>query len=130
MQGELHNVGNSLTTEEQERGLIPYSGGPQTDRRADGQTDGLAGRQAGRQTANTSNMAATTGQQDALAGVHKYKLKPPTYNEAYGTFEEWKYKLQAYMGLLSGEPERLVLMRQSERPTTSQPPVRARRLSE
>ena len=43
-------------------------------------------------------MASTTERQDALAGVHKYKLKPPTYHGDYGTLEERKYKFQAYMG--------------------------------
>ena len=60
-------------------------------------------------------MASTTDKQDALAGVHKYKLKPPTYHGDYGTFEEWKYKFQAYIGLRNGEHERL--MRQTERAT-------------
>ena len=57
-------------------------------------------------------MASTTEQQDALAGVHKYKLKPATYHGDYGRFEEWKDKFQAYMGLQNSEHERL--MRQPE----------------
>ena len=65
---------------------------------------------------NTIQAAMTTDPHEALAGVHKYKLKPPTYNGDYGTFEEWKYKFQAYMGLQHGDHERL--MRQSERATT------------
>ena len=43
-----------------------------------------------------------TDPHEALAGVHKYKLKPPTYNGDYGTFEEWKYKFQTDMGLQHG----------------------------
>ena len=58
----------------------------------------------------------TTKPQDALAGVHKYKLRPPTYNGDYGTFEEWKYKYRAYMGLQHGEHDKL--MRQTETATT------------
>ena len=58
----------------------------------------------------------TTDPQDALAGVHKYKLKPPTYNGDHGTFEERKYKFHAYMGSQRGEHDKL--MKQTERATT------------
>ena len=37
---------------------------------------------------------------EALATTHRLKLKPPTYNGDYATFEEWKYKFNAYMGLI------------------------------
>ena len=36
---------------------------------------------------------------DALASTHRLRLKPPTYDGSYATFEEWKYKFSAYMGL-------------------------------
>eukprot|EP00435_Cladocopium_sp_Y103_P041886 s2323_g11.t1 len=36
---------------------------------------------------------------EQLASQHKLKLKPPTYDGNYTTFEEWKYKFSAYMGL-------------------------------
>jgi hypothetical protein len=36
---------------------------------------------------------------DQLASTHKLKLKPPTYDGNYSTFEEWKYKFAGYMGL-------------------------------
>ena len=36
---------------------------------------------------------------DAIATVHKLKLKPPTYDGNYATFDEWKYKFTAYMGI-------------------------------
>ena len=44
---------------------------------------------------------ATAGeaQAEALASTHRLKLKPPTYDGNYATFEEWKYKFSAYMGL-------------------------------
>ena len=44
---------------------------------------------------------ATEGeaQAEALASTHRLKLKPPTYDGNYATFEEWKYKFSAYMGL-------------------------------
>jgi hypothetical protein len=35
----------------------------------------------------------------ALAETHKFKLKPPTYDGNYDTYEKWKYKFTAYMGL-------------------------------
>ena len=35
----------------------------------------------------------------ALAATHKLKLKPPTYDGNYATYEEWQYKFTAYMGL-------------------------------
>ena len=34
-----------------------------------------------------------------IANMNRYKLKPPFLNGDYGTFEEWKYKFTAYMGL-------------------------------
>ena len=34
-----------------------------------------------------------------IANMNRYKLKPPFFNGDYGTFEEWKYKFTAYMGL-------------------------------
>ena len=35
----------------------------------------------------------------ALAATHRLKPKPPTYDGNYATYEEWKYKFTAYMGL-------------------------------
>ena len=35
----------------------------------------------------------------ALATTHKLKLRPPTYDGNYATYEEWKYKFTAYMGI-------------------------------
>ena len=58
----------------------------------------------------------TTEQEEGLAGAHRYKLKPPTYNREHAQYEEWKYKFQAYMGLQHGEHERF--MRELERGTT------------
>ena len=34
-----------------------------------------------------------------IANMNRYKLKPPFFNGDHGTFEEWKYKFTAYMGL-------------------------------
>ena len=38
-----------------------------------------------------------TEQQAEVAGVHRYKLRPPTFNGDIAQYEEWKYKFQAYM---------------------------------
>ena len=35
-----------------------------------------------------------------LINMHRYKMTPPTFTGEYGTFEGWKYKFQAYMGLM------------------------------
>ena len=45
-------------------------------------------------------MAAPAGEEaTALAATHRLKLKPPTYDGTYATYEDWKYKFTAYMGL-------------------------------
>jgi hypothetical protein len=36
---------------------------------------------------------------DAIASTHRLKLRPPTYDGSYATFEEWRYTFSAYMGL-------------------------------
>ena len=38
--------------------------------------------------------------EEALASTHRYKLRPPLYDGNFATFEEWKYKFTAYMGLV------------------------------
>ena len=43
--------------------------------------------------------AANTHEIEYLAEQHKLKLKPPTYDGNYSTFEEWKYKFSAYMSV-------------------------------
>ena len=56
-------------------------------------------------TAATMAVAAPAGgafppvPEDNLANMNRYKLKPPFYNGDCSTFEEWKYKFTAYMGL-------------------------------
>ena len=47
-----------------------------------------------------SPTAPLEDQTEALAATHRLKLKPPTYDGKYSTFEEWKYKFTAYMGLM------------------------------
>ena len=56
-------------------------------------------------------------QQQQLEGIHKYKISPPRFNGEYNTFEEWKYKMIAYLGLQ--DPDYNRLLRQSEQSTGS-----------
>ena len=41
-------------------------------------------------------MAANEEATEAHASTHRLKLKPPTYDGNYASFEEWKYKVTAY----------------------------------
>ena len=54
---------------------------------------------------------------DALATVHKLKLKPPTYDGNYATFDEWKYKFTEFMGIQ--DPIYPTLMERAEQATTA-----------
>ena len=69
-------------------------------------------------TASAAAAAATTttNTQEDLTSISRYKLKPPFYNGDYGTFEEWKYKFTAYMGLMDNVYTRL--LQASETATT------------
>ena len=61
-------------------------------------------------------MAANEETTEARASTHKLKLKPPTYDGNYATFEEWKYKFKAYMGIQDNiYPD---LLARAERATT------------
>ena len=51
-------------------------------------------------------------QEQQLEGIHKYKISPPRFTGEYNTFEEWKYKMTAYLGLQDPACNRL--LRQSE----------------
>eukprot|EP00438_Fugacium_kawagutii_P036716 Skav213889 [mRNA] locus=scaffold245:101765:108896:- [translate_table: standard] len=35
----------------------------------------------------------------SLSGLHQYKLPPPSFDGDYATYEEWKFKFTAYLGL-------------------------------
>jgi hypothetical protein len=61
-------------------------------------------------------MAANEEASEALASTHRLKLKPPTYDGNYATFEEWKYKFTADMGIQDNiYPD---LLARAERATT------------
>ena len=65
-----------------------------------------------------SNMAAQQQQQQQqeqqLEGIHRYKISPPRFAGECNTFEEWKYKMTAYLGLQ--DPAYNSLLRQPEQP--------------
>ena len=44
-------------------------------------------------------MATGSTEVEQVASQHKIKVRPPTYDGSYTTFEEWKYKFKAYMGV-------------------------------
>ena len=44
-------------------------------------------------------MATGSKEVEQVASQHKIKVRPPTYDGSYTTFEEWKYKFKAYMGV-------------------------------
>ena len=48
--------------------------------------------------------ATTTGagaeQDNDVQRLHRYKLPPPFFTGDYSQYEEWLFKLQAYLGLL------------------------------
>ena len=44
-----------------------------------------------------------------MANMNRYKLKPPFFKGDYGTFEEWKCKFTAYMGLQDNDYTELLL---------------------
>ena len=37
--------------------------------------------------------------------LHKYKLPPPYFNGNYSNYDEWRFKLQAYLGLINNEAD-------------------------
>ena len=49
---------------------------------------------------------------------HTYKISPPRFTREYNTFEEWKYKMTAHLGLQ--DPAYNRLLRQSEQVTSDQ----------
>ena len=63
-----------------------------------------------------SDMAAHQQQQhqqkQQLEGIHKHKISPPRFTGEYNTFEAWKYKMTAHLGLQ--DPAYKRLLRQSE----------------
>ena len=71
--------------------------------------------------ASTDGAPQATTQADgnttqSIVNMHRYKIQAPTFTGEYGTFEEWKYKFQAYMGLMDYQLPQL--LENSENSTT------------
>ena len=54
---------------------------------------------------NKTNVAVAGGE---LQSTHRYKLQPPYFTGSYATFEEWKHKTVACLGLQNSEFPRLL----------------------
>ena len=61
---------------------------------------------------------------DNLANMNRYKLKPPFYNGDYSTFEEWKYKFTAYMGLQDNDYTALLQAAEAANPELTEAQLR------
>ena len=62
----------------------------------------------------------STGQQDNVTTMHRYKIPPPYYNGEYATYEEWRYKFLAYIGLQDPEfPELIQLAEDANQQITN-----------
>lgn len=62
-----------------------------------------------------ATQAATGAKQQQLASIHRFRIAPPRFTGSYTTFEEWTYKMTAYLGLQ--DPAYNTLLRQSENAT-------------
>ena len=89
------------STQQEQEGLIPTS-----------TVWGAFNKMAEGQTSQTTAAAET----EALATIRKLKLRPPTCDGNYATFDEWKYKFTAYMGIQDAAYP--TLMDRAERATT------------
>ena len=104
-QERRNRFNNNLRVKENKRAWsqLKSAGDPQQEEMATGHDIGTP-------------MAANEEATEALASTHKLKLKPPTYDGNYSTFEEWKYKFKAYMGIQDNiYPD---LLARAERATT------------
>lgn len=62
----------------------------------------------------------SAGQQDNVTTMHRYKIPPPYYNGEYATYEEWRYKFLAYIGLQDPEfPELIQLAEDANQQITN-----------
>ena len=71
-------------------------------------------------------MAAQASQQrepnsaDGISQTHRLKLRPPTFDGNYNTYDEWTYKFTAYMGLKIFYPRMFRLAEQATQQVTEQ----------
>ena len=68
----------------------------------------------GARQATTIQADGTTTQ--SIVNMHRFKIKPPLFTGEYGSFEEWEYEFQAYMGLMDYQLPQL--LENSENSTT------------
>ena len=71
-------------------------------------------------------MAATaSAAEDQVRSIHQYKITPPTYDGDFSTFEEWKYKFTAYIGLINPIFPRLLTQSERSPDPITDPVIRA-----
>ena len=51
-------------------------------------------------TVGATTTGAGTEQDNDVQRLHRYKLPPPFFTGDYSQYEEWLFKLQAYLGLI------------------------------
>ena len=56
----------------------------------------------------TGTIGATTQAGSDVQRLHKYKLPPPYFNGGYSNYNEWRFKLQAYLGLIDNEFDQIL----------------------
>ena len=67
-------------------------------------------------TAEETIGATTTGttqEQEDVQRLHKYKLRPPCFTRDYSQYEEWLFKLQAYLGLIDRDFDMVLQLAQA-----------------
>ena len=67
-------------------------------------------------TAEETLGATTTGttqEQEDVQRLHKYKLPPPFFTGDYSQYEEWLFKLQAYLGLIDRDFDMVLQLAQA-----------------
>ena len=67
-------------------------------------------------TAKETIGATTTGttqEQEDVQRLHKYKLPPPFFTGDYSQYEEWLFKLQAYLGLIDRDFDMVLQLAQA-----------------
>ena len=67
-------------------------------------------------TAEETIGATTTGttqEQEDVQRLHKYKLPPPFFTGDYSQYEEWLFKLQAYLGLIDRDFDMVLQLAQA-----------------
>ena len=64
------------------------------------------------ETIGATTTGTTQGQED-VQRLHKYKLPPPFFTGDYSQYEEWLFKLQAYLGLIDRDFDMVLQLAQA-----------------